>query len=362
MGFHQWVSHDNFFELHPSLSSNGGPPQIFPGESSEILVREAIRFIDSASQSGTPFLSVIWFGSPHEPYSGLAGDLQRYDDLPARYSKLVSVTSHETGQQTRRPQGEVLRERYAEITAMDRAIGQLREHLSAVGLRDNTLLFYCGDNGTSADAALGFPHRGTKGQVYEGGILVPGLIEWPARIPQPRDTSVRASTSDLLPTLCALAGQPLPERPLDGMDLTAVLDGTGRERSGPLYFWEYNTERLMRSKPAPWIDPELQKGTTPLVKLMGGKATRDFTNFHHPAITAADTAGPRAIIDGRFKLVLHERGVDGLQRELFDLEADPAEQTNLIEQEPGVADRLQSKLQGWQQSVLHSLGGNDYSP
>ncbi len=49
----------------------------------------------------------------------------------------------------------MLRERYAEITAMDRAIGTLREHLAAQGLRDNTLLFYCGDNGTSADGALG---------------------------------------------------------------------------------------------------------------------------------------------------------------------------------------------------------------
>ncbi len=69
-----------------------------------------------------------------------------------------------------------LRERYAEITAMDRAIGVLRKHLAETGLRENTLLFYCGDNGTSGDAALGFPHRGVKGQIYEGGNLVPGLL------------------------------------------------------------------------------------------------------------------------------------------------------------------------------------------
>ena len=50
MGFHEWVSHDNFFELNPSLSRNGGPPEVFKGESSEIVVREAIRFIDRARQ------------------------------------------------------------------------------------------------------------------------------------------------------------------------------------------------------------------------------------------------------------------------------------------------------------------------
>ena len=184
MGFDGWVSHDNFFELNPSLSRNGGPPQVFAGEGSEVLVREAIQFIDRARHDDKPFFTIIWFGSPHEPYSALPADLAIYDDLPAKYaSKRVRLTSNETGGPVTRPQGEVLRERYAEITAMDRAIGVLRKHLAAQGLRQDTLLFYCGDNGTSADAALGFPHRGVKGQVYEGGTLVPGLIEWPAHFP-----------------------------------------------------------------------------------------------------------------------------------------------------------------------------------
>ena len=77
-----------------------------------------------------PFLAVVWFGSPHEPYSGLAKDLAIYDDLPDDYAKRsVQLTSMETGRPTRRPLREVLRERYAEITAMDRAIGKLRGHL-----------------------------------------------------------------------------------------------------------------------------------------------------------------------------------------------------------------------------------------
>jgi arylsulfatase A-like enzyme len=236
----------------------------------------------------------------------------------------------------------------------------LRKHLAAQGLRQNTLLFYCGDNGTSADSALGVPHRGVKGQVYEGGILVPGVIEWPARIPTPRTTSFRASTCDLLPTLCAVAGQPLPNRPLDGVDLTPVLEGATTERPSPLCFWEFNTTRLVRSKPQPWIDPQLQQGTTPLVKLMAGKATRDFTNFRHPAPTDDDYLGPRAIIDGHFKLVIHELKNGTARRELFDLAADPAEKMNLFEQRRPVAEKLQARLHDWQQSVLHSLSGADY--
>jgi arylsulfatase A-like enzyme len=361
MGFHEWVSHDNFFELNPSLSRNGAPPEVFQGESSAIVIQEAIRFIDRARKDDEPFFTVVWFGSPHEPYSGLPADLALYDDLPAKYKdKKVKLTSNETGGPTTRPQGEVLRERYAEITAMDRAIGTLRKHLAAQGLRDNTLLFYCGDNGTSADGSLVTPHRGVKGQVYDGGVLVPGLIEWPARIPQPRSTKVRASTSDLLPTLCALVGQPLPARPIDGIDLTPLLDGKMAERSNPLFFWECNARSAGNSKPEPYIDPELQKGTTPLVKLMGGIATRNFTNFKHPTISDGDYLGPRAIIDGHFKLVIHEQKKGEPKQELFDLQADPAEQTNLIEQQPATAEKLQTRLRQWQQSVLNSLTGVDY--
>jgi arylsulfatase A-like enzyme len=174
MGFHEWLSHDNFFELNPPFSRNGGPPEVFKGESSEVLIREAIAGIGRARAANKPIFQVIWFGSPHEPYSGLPEDLALYDDLPAKYPKMVGLTSNETGGPTRRPQGEVLRERYAEITAMDRAIGMLRKHLTESGLRDNTLLLYCSDNGTSPESALGFPHRAAKGEIYEGGTLVPG--------------------------------------------------------------------------------------------------------------------------------------------------------------------------------------------
>ncbi len=83
-GWEEWLSHDNFFDLNPSLSRNGGPPEIIKGESSEILIAQSIRFIEAAGKSGQPFFAVIWFGSPHEPYSGFPADLALYDDLPSQ--------------------------------------------------------------------------------------------------------------------------------------------------------------------------------------------------------------------------------------------------------------------------------------
>ena len=360
MGFHEWLSHDNFFELNPTLSRNGSTPERFQGESSAILIRESIEALKRARDAGQPCLQVIWFGSPHEPYSGLPEDLALYHDLPARYPEPVKVTSNETGATVQRPRGQILRERYAEITALDRAIGTLRSFLAESGLRQNTLLFYCGDNGTSPESALGFPHRGAKGEVYEGGTLVPGLIEWPARIPRPLQVRDRVCTTDLLPTLAAIIGQPRPPPPLDGIDLTPAFRGETLQRRTPLAFWEFDTAHLNPEKLLPYIDPTLQQGTTPLVKRMRGKVTRDFVNFRHPPISAADFRGPRSVIEEDSKLVLHERKDGSVNVELFDLKTDPAEQTNLAEQQPQRVEDLQRKLRSWQDSVLRSLTGADY--
>ena len=361
MGFQQWLSHDNFFEMNPSLSRDGGPPERFEGEGSEILIDETIRFIDQSKQSQQPFFAVVWFGSPHEPYSGLEEDLALYRDLPDRYrARQVSLTSMETGRPVKRPLRDVLQERYAEITAMDRAMGKLRKFLADRGLRQNTLLWYCGDNGIPASGRVTTPFRGQKGDVYEGGIRVPGVIEWPARIPQPRVTNVNAVTSDMLPTICELVERPLPDRPLDGISLKSLIDGKMTERPSPICFWSYNLSQNVKSGLQPYIDPKLQEGTTPLVKRMGGRLTRNFSNFVHPRITDRDFAGPRAILDNRYKLVIAGQPDGASIRQLFDLRDDPAEKHNLADTQPELVKNLEQQLVDWQRSVLESLTGADY--
>ena len=122
-------------------------------------------------------------------------------------------------------------------------------------------------------------------------------------------------TSDILPTLCELTGQSLPDRPLDGISLVSAMDGDGGERPDPICFWSFGGE--VADDAEPYIDPDLQSGTCPLAKLMDGKFTRDFENYHHPEITEADFEGPRAILDARYKLVVD--GEPGSGRELFDI-------------------------------------------
>lgn len=357
MGFDEWLSHDNFFELNPTLSRNGAPPEKIEGESSEILIDEAIRFIDKAKEAGKPSFTVVWYGSPHEPYSGLDKDLALYDNLPEEWAEReVPLTSNETGKSVRRPLRDVLRERYAEITAMDRSIGTLRDHLEQAGLRDNTIVWYCGDNGIPVSGRATTPFRGQKSDMYEGGIRVPGVLEWPARVPQPQVADVNTVTSDMLPTVCEAVGVPKPDRPLDGISLMPLLDGKMQERPEPICFWNFDASREGDEN---YIDPELQEGTTPLVKMMAGKYTRTFRNVHHREITEADYGGPRAILDNRYKLVID--GGNDTGKELFDMREDDAETTNLIDEKPEVAAELERKLRAWQDSVLKSLTGADYS-
>ena len=129
------------------------------------------------------------------------------------------------------------------------------------------------------------------------------------------------------------------------------------------FLWRYNTARFNGIPTPAIIDPKQQAGTTPLAKLSGGKATRDFRNVRHPGnIIDADFLGPRAILDGHHKLVIHDgKKSTEAKIELFDLEADTEEKTDLAKQQPEHVQQLQTKLRAWKESVLKSLTGGDYT-
>ena len=148
------------------------------------MIREAIGFLGkSPAKRCSRFFAVVWFGSPHEPYSGLKKDLALYDNLP---SAILRQTGEADIQQNR-PSDKTAASRCAQGTLRrDYGDGSFDRTASPVvekgKLRDNTLLWYCGDNGTPGDGIVTSPFRGQKGNMYEGGIRVPGIIEWPSRI------------------------------------------------------------------------------------------------------------------------------------------------------------------------------------
>jgi arylsulfatase A-like enzyme len=93
-----------------------------------------------------------------------------------------------------------------------------------VGVADNTLISFCSDNGPE-DGTPGSagPFSGRKRSLLEGGVRVPGIIEWPVMIPRPTQTSYTAVTSDIVPTVADILGISLPTRPYDGISLLPVI-------------------------------------------------------------------------------------------------------------------------------------------
>ena len=98
---------------------------------------------------------------------------------------------------------------YREITLLDQQLGRLRKKLRDLEIADNTLLWYCSDNGGLNKQTSG--GRAKKGYVYEGGLRVPGVLEWPARGLQGR-TNVPVNACDIYPTLLSIAGAKRPDR------------------------------------------------------------------------------------------------------------------------------------------------------
>jgi len=328
-GFDEWLSSDNFFECNPVLSRRGEEPRVFYGEGSAIVVEEAIKYIDKVAGEDKPFFIFVCFGSPHAPYNAEDEDLALYADAEVKNE---------------------LKHRWGEITAMDRAIGRLRRYLADKGLKEDTIFWYMSDNGVPRDGVYANPFKGCKGQLYEGGIRVISLLEYPRLITAPRISTYLSVTSDVMPTILELAGIPQPPRILDGLSLVPHLKGETGERPEPVCFWNY--DRQAESGGQPWIDPALQGYITPT----GGWRIRQFVNYVHPVAKTADFGGTAAIMDNRYKLLVHPDG----KVELFDILIDPAETRNLAGRMPRVVAALRPRLEEWQASVERSLTGADY--
>lgn len=186
------------------------------GEGSMVTVQVALDFIRSAVKEQQLFLAVVWFASPHNPHVALKEDRELYGDQPERLQHFLG-----------------------EITAMDRAVGHLRRQLRDLGIARDTLLWYMSDNGAIPQGSTG-GLRGGKGDLWEGGIRGPALLEWPARIHRHRTIAIPCGTIDLYPTLLEIAGARLPDQPpLDGISLVPLIDGAMRVRPKPMGFWVY---------------------------------------------------------------------------------------------------------------------------
>jgi arylsulfatase A len=227
-GFDHWFYTQNNAapsHLNPTnFIRNGKPVGKLQGPSSHLVVAEAIRFLET--NKARPFFLNLWFHEPHEPVAAAEEFLQLYagEANPDR------------------------RHYYGDVSQMDAAVGKLLKYLDDHKLRENTFVFFSSDNGPEtlkrykgAERSYGSPGplRGMKLHVTEGGYRVPGIVRWPGHVRPGTVCTEPVCHVDLLPTICAIAGARLPERQLDGADLTPIFAGKPVKRPHPLY-WQYD--------------------------------------------------------------------------------------------------------------------------
>ena len=129
---------------------------------------------------------------------------------------------------------------YAELKAMDRSLGTLRKGLKDMKVDQDTLIWFTSDNGglpkiqPSTTGGL----RDYKGSLYEGGIRVPAIIEWPGKINPRKINTYPAGSVDIFPTLADIAGisESSMLKPFDGLSLTPLFNAVISERKKPLIF------------------------------------------------------------------------------------------------------------------------------
>jgi len=261
------------------------------GDDSRIIMDRVIPFIRDAAMEGQPFFAVIWFHSPHLPV--LTG---------GKYSSHYADLSFDQQQF------------YGCITAMDDQIGRLRAELAFNGLTDNTMIWFCSDNGPEGNnienrtQGSAGPYSGRKRSLLDGGVRVPAVLEWPAGVSEHRVIDIPCSTSDYFPTILDILGiQPEGQVfPRDGISLMPIIRGDQTERNSPIPFIHRNQ---------------------------------------------------RSLVKDRYKLYSSDNGES---YSLFDLRSDLAEEHDLSGEYPEMKISMISYLDDWLESTRHSLEGQDY--
>ena len=257
----------------------------------------ALDFIRRKVDERTPFFVALWFHTPHLPviakgnhrtiYGGLASESPNY---------------------------------WGAISAMDEQLGRLRRELRRMDVADDTMLWFLSDNGPEgAEQSPSRPGstgglRGRKRSLFEGGIRVPGLLEWTSRISEGSATTIPVVSSDIYPTILDaldLSPENQPE-PIDGISLLPLIKGDMNERSRNIAFE---------------------------------------TGRH------GDLTPKLALIGNRYKLITQ---LDDSPDLLFDLLDDVTEAKNIAEGRPRISAAMRRELEEWRASYDASRNGSDY--
>lgn len=204
---------------------NGEPAGKLEGYACQLVVDEALQWLDKNKDNQTPFYIDVWFNEPHLKVAAP-------DELTKRHN--------------------YNQEYYGAIENMDIAVGRVIEYLENNNLLENTIIIFTSDNGSQWDHSND-PLRGEKCFNYEGGIREPFIVSWPPKIPKGKVSNFNGSFTDILPTIASITKIPLPsDRVYDGIDISPVLFGVEMEREKPIFFYRYFHDPICMLREGDW--------------------------------------------------------------------------------------------------------------
>jgi arylsulfatase A-like enzyme len=268
-------------------------------ELTAMWVDTALAFIDQNKDE--PFYVNLWPYDVHDPFLPAEGEPEKFahiTDNPYE-QKFLAVLDH-----------------------LDKEIGRFLGELEKMNVLENTIIIFTSDNGPTdwpyyyeegyfPPGSTG-PFFGRKWSLFEGGIRMPCIISWPGYVEENVwDNTTVFSAADLIPSLCKLAGAPLPEgHDLDGEDVSSAWLGQDFERTSDMYWYYVNDPCPGKEE---YISPWL------------------------------------AVRSGDWKLLM-EPDSTGLQ--LYNIAADPGEQQNLVSINEDKARELSGKLMNWHRTIV----------
>jgi len=215
-GFDYWLAtHNNAKPSHKNPTNfyrNGKAEGEIKGYSSQIVVDNAMEWLNSRKDKSKPFLLVLWF---HEPHRTLA--------QPESFTKKYEKYGEDAG------------EYYANINHMDFQIGRMMNYLNEKKLDNNSWITFTSDNGPkNMDGRSTNGLRGRKGSLYEGGYKVPTAMYWKGKLEGGKTINEPLASFDFVPTFYDLFGmEPMSQDQLDGVSMLPVIEGEKLNREDP---------------------------------------------------------------------------------------------------------------------------------
>jgi arylsulfatase A-like enzyme len=281
------------------------------------LTDEAINYIQqqTSKKPDQPFFAVVSHYAVHEP-------LEAKGEYIEMFQEKIDTTLFEHPEYLPESNGLTkMRQDYAPyagmVFSMDESLGRIMQTLEDLNIEDNTIIFFFSDNGGLSNtgtedrllATSNYPLRAGKGHLYEGGVRVPLIVKWPGHTRKGVKSNAVVAGSDFYPTILQMVGEELlPDHHLDGTSFTWALDEKENPKPNRAIFWHNGVARPVR--------------------------TGDYYSS--------------SVRQGRYKLIDYYKQN---RVELYDIEADFMETTNLAEAMPEIADSLQKMVVKWRNEI-----------